>query len=104
MKILGIGALDKALEGPGKLYTEKLWKKIYEVIDDEYFKQLDIEIPEEFLLKCRQEYNISHFIPVDIKNSIQQIGLEYGLLSQIIKIKWTIIGETDTASKNKKKR
>ena len=37
------------------------------------------------------------------QKSIQQIGLEYGLFYQIVKIKWTIIGETNTASKNKNK-
>ena len=75
MDILDEGTLDKALEGPGKLYTGKLWKKIYEVIDDEYFKQLDIEFPKEFILKFKQEFNFSHFIPVDVKKSIQKIGL-----------------------------
>ena len=69
------------------------------VFDDEYSKQLDFELLKHSLLKCKQEFNISHFITVDVKKPIQQIGLEYGLFSQIVKIKWTVIGETDTASK-----
>ena len=54
---------------------------------------------KEFLLKWKQESNVSHFIPVHVKKAIQQIGLEYGLFSKIVKIRQTIVGETDTASK-----
>ena len=63
MQILNEGALDKAMDGPENFRQEKIWKKIYEVIDEKYFKQSDIEFPKEFLLKCKQYFNVSHFIP-----------------------------------------
>ena len=101
MDILDKFALYKALEGRDKLQTKNSRETIYQVIDDEYFKQPDVELPNEFLLKYKQEFNVSNFIPVDFKKAIQKIGLEYGLLSQIVKIKRTIIGETGTDSKIK---
>ena len=52
---------------------------MYYIIDDEYLKQLYVDFPKEFILKYKQEFNVSNFIPVDVKNKIQQIGLEYGL-------------------------
>ena len=47
---------------------------------------------------------MSHFIPIHVKKSVQQIGLEYGLFSQKFKIKRTIVEETDTAKKKEKKK
>ena len=82
----------------------KTSKTIYDIINYKYFKLSDVESPEEFLLKCKQEFNVSYFIPIDVKKSIQQIGLEYGLFSQIIKIRQAIVVKTDTASIKKKKR
>ena len=43
--------LDKAPEGPGNFRQKNPWKKIYEVIDDEYLKQSDVVFPKYFLLK-----------------------------------------------------
>ena len=42
-------------------------------------------------------------IPLDAKEEIQQIGLEYCFFSQIVKIKGTIVGEIETTSKRKQK-
>ena len=42
MGILDEGLIDKALEFTEKLKTEKSWKKIYEVVDNEYFKQSNV--------------------------------------------------------------
>ena len=39
MEIVDEGALDKALEGPGRTLDEKIWNKIYKIIDDKYSKQ-----------------------------------------------------------------
>ena len=47
-------------------------------------------LSKRVLLKSKTEYNVYHFIPVDAKKEIQKTGLEYGLLSHIIKIKKTI--------------
>ena len=82
----------------------KNWNTIYDVVDNEYFKQQDIGCPKEFLLKGTQELNVYYFIPVDIKKQIRQIGLEYGLFSRIVKVKRKTIGETDTSSKKKKEK
>ena len=46
MEILDEVALDKELEGPGKTLDRKTCKKIYEFIDDEYLKQLDVVFPK----------------------------------------------------------
>ena len=43
-----------------------------------------------------------HLIPVEVKKSIQQVGLEYGLFSQIVKIKHALVAETDKYSKDKR--
>ena len=52
MDILDGVVLDKALTFPEKyLDGKKPWKKFYEVIGDEYFKQSDVEFPKDFLLK-----------------------------------------------------
>ena len=78
MEILDEGVLYKALTVPeNTLNGGQTWKAIYEVIDYVYFKQ----------------YNVYHFIPVEVKKSIQTIGLEYVLFSKIIKIKRTIVVE-----------
>ena len=62
-----------------------------------------LKFPKYFLLKFKQELNISHFVPVDVKKIMQQIGLEYCLFSHIVKIRRKIVRETDTASINKNK-
>ena len=68
------------MEDHGKT-LDKNRRKFYKVIDDEYFKQSDVMFPKEFMLKYKQDFNISHFIPVDARKIIQQIGLENGLFS-----------------------
>ena len=42
MGIIDEGALYKAFKVPGNTLDRKTWKKNYEVIDDEYVKQLDV--------------------------------------------------------------
>ena len=54
MAILDEGALYKALEGPKKLNTEKTRNIIYEVIGDKSSKQLDVDFPKDFILKCKK--------------------------------------------------
>ena len=67
MEILDEGALDRVLEGPEIFRRGETWKTIYEFIDDNYFKQSYVGFPKEFLLKIRQDLNVSNFIPVHIK-------------------------------------
>ena len=65
MEILGEGVLDKALAVPEKLDEKR--RKVFEVIDDEYFKQSDIDFPRYYPLKFKTEFNVSHFITVNVK-------------------------------------
>ena len=45
MEILDEGGLHKTME--------KIWKIFYEVFDDKYFKQSDVEFPKGFVLKFK---------------------------------------------------
>ena len=80
--------------------TKQQWNKIYDVIDDEYFEQSNVKFTKEFLIKCKKQFNETHFIPVEVKKK-QQVGLEHGLLSHIFQIKHRIISETDKFPKRK---
>ena len=51
MDIIYEGALDKPLIVPENLKKYTVYKKIYEVINYEYFKKSYVEFPEEFLLE-----------------------------------------------------
>ena len=37
---------------------------------------------KEFILKFKQKFNVSHFIPFHVKKLIQNICIKYGLFSQ----------------------
>ena len=92
MEILYEGALDKALMVPVKItYSEQTWKTIYEVVEDNYFEQYDVNFLKQFLIIFKVQYNDSHLIPVEVKKSIQQAGIEHGLFSHIVKIKRTFV-------------
>ena len=43
---------------------KQTWKTIYEVIDNNQFEQPGVNFPKDFLLKCKQQFNGSYFIPV----------------------------------------
>ena len=86
MRILDEVALDKELEGPGKIRRGKTWKTIYEVVDDKYFKKSDVQFPKEFLLKCKQEFNVYHFTPLDIKNQFNKLVLNMGCFLKHLKL------------------
>ena len=51
---------------PLKIDNKQPWKTVYEVIGDDYFEQSDVKVPRKFLLKCKKEFNVSHFIPVKV--------------------------------------
>ena len=38
-------------------------------------------------MEFKPEFDVPQFIPLKIKNNIQQVGLEYGLFSQTVNIK-----------------
>ena len=105
MEIIDEGVLDNVLEVPGKtLDGDKNQKKFDEIIDNKYFKKSDADFPKLFLLKRKKEFNVSHLILFHSKKLLQQISVEYGLFSQIVKIIWKIVGEIYMASKKKKQK
>ena len=53
-----------------------IWTTIYEVVDDKYFKQIDVDFLKEFVLKFKQEFSVSQFIPGHVKKAIKKIGIE----------------------------
>ena len=79
------------------------WKIIYEVIDGDPFDVSKIKFPEELLIKCKEEFNVPKFIPHHAKKNIQQVCIEYGLFSQIVRIKREVVVVVDKSSKAKPK-
>ena len=45
-------------------------------------------------IKMQIRVQFFSFFPVDVKKSVQKIGIKYGLFYQIVKTKQTIFGET----------
>ena len=43
------------------------WRTIYEVIENEYFKESYI-IPDDFIKKCKDNANEAICIPIEVKN------------------------------------
>ena len=70
---------------------EQIWKTIYEVIDEKYFDENEVKFHKYFLTECKSELNVPQFVPLKIKKNIQQVGLEDGLLSQIVRIKRELV-------------
>ena len=82
--------------------ARKRWINIYEVTGNNYFQQSDVNFPKDFLLTRKIDYNF-RISPCWSKNSIQQVGLEHGFFSHIIKIKHTLVAEEDKSQKIKRK-
>ena len=74
-------------------------KKMYEVIEDDYFDGSKVKFQKEFLMKCKAEFNAPQFILHVVKKNIQQVGLEYGLFLQILKIKRKVVVVVENSSK-----
>ena len=87
MDILEEGAIEKALNIEKKTLDKKTWKNINEEIDEKYFDESKLKFPKYFLTEFRTELNVHQFIPLEVKKNIQQVGIEYGLFSQIVNIK-----------------
>ena len=78
------------MEGPEKFWQKTLednlwghWWLIHQTIGCLVYKIVSI--------KFKQEFNVSHSIPVGLRKSIQIIYFKYGF-SQVVKIKRKIIG------------
>ena len=56
-------------------------------MEDYYFNESKVKFPKEFLTKFKAENNVTQLIPHEVKKNIQQVGLKYGLISQMMKIK-----------------
>ena len=92
MEILEEGALQKALNAEKKTRDENPPRKtIYEVIEDDYFDELQLKSQREFPKKCKVEYTVPQFIPHEFINKIQQVRIEYGFFSQMVRIKTEVV-------------
>ena len=54
-------------------------------------------------MKPKSEFNVPQLIPHYVKKNIQQVSLEYGLFSQMVKNKITVAVEVENSSKAKTK-
>ena len=52
-------------------------------------------------MKCKEEFSVPRFIPHEVKKKIQQIGLGYGIFSQIVKTKTAVVVLAENSSKEK---
>ena len=52
-----------------KVYT-KLWRTIYEVIQQYIFDETDIFL-DDFIKHCKNNANEAHNIPLEVKNNIK---------------------------------
>ena len=50
-----------------KVYTNQ-WKTIYEVIEENHFKESDI-CPDDSMKKCKDNANESQFVPLEVKKA-----------------------------------
>ena len=57
------------IENRNKVYTT-LWRKIYKVIEEDYFKESDI-FPDYFIKKCKYNSNKDINIPIELKKNIK---------------------------------
>ena len=48
-------------------YTKQPWKKINEVIDNDYFEKSDVKFSGNILLKFNKEFDEFYFIPVTVR-------------------------------------
>ena len=53
------------------------WRPIYEVIDEAYFIGSKFSL-DAFMQHCKDNTNVAQFIPLDMKNNINQMALEQG--------------------------
>ena len=74
-------------------------EKKLEVIYDDYFNESKVKYQKYFLVKYKAEFNVSPFIPHDVREKIQQVGIIYGLFSQIMNIKGAVVVEVEKTSK-----
>ena len=100
MEVISEGTLNKEVVVPDEeIVTKQSWKKIYEVIDEDYFEHKDVMFPKQFILKCKK-INEPQFIPVELKNIFNKLVLSK-FFFQDFNIKRTFIEELKYSSKDK---
>ena len=58
-----------------------------EIIDNEFFVNINNTIPKNILNKFKHEINIRHFLIKKNKSSVRDILIKYGYYYQIVKIR-----------------
>ena len=64
---------------------QNIWRSIYEVIHDYYFKAVKF-FPTEFLKQFKNNTNEPYNIPNEVKASFKHMVLENGLYAQVVMI------------------
>ena len=86
-------------ENSKKMFQNKNWRTIYEVIDTDYNQNSNI-FPTDFIAKCKLYPNEPQFITQDVKNNIKRMAIEQSLYAQVIKFRRNDL-KFDAADKNK---
>ena len=60
-------------------------------MDEKYFEESKVKFHKYLSTNFKSEFNVPQFIPLEAEKNIQQVGLEYGLFSQIVKIKGELV-------------
>ena len=68
-----------------KVYKTQ-WRKIYEVIEEAYFK--DSGFPDDFIKKCKDNANKAQWVPLEIKNNTKWMEMEQGLYAEVVMLCW----------------
>ena len=61
------------------------WRRIYEVIEEAYFKVSE-NFPDDFIKQCRDNENEAQCIPLKIKRDIKQMAMLIGIYAQVVKL------------------
>ena len=75
---------NNTFEKRNKVYTTQ-WRKIYEVIEEDYFKESDI-FPDDYIKKCKDNANEAINIPIEVKNNLNRMEMGQGLYAQVVMI------------------
>ena len=73
-------------ENSRKIFQNKNWRIIYEVIDTYYIENSNL-FPTAFITKCKLYPNKPQFITQDVKNNIKHMAMEQSLYAQVIKFR-----------------
>ena len=63
----------------------KKWRLIYEVIDEAYIKYYKT-FSNDSIKECKNNSNVAHDIPREVKNNLKRMAMEQGLYAQVVKL------------------